>query len=172
MKKLKILLTVVLFALFGCTSKPDGIEPVNNFDLNPYLGKWYEIARLDHSFEAGLSQVSAEYKVCSDGGIDVINRGYSAQKGEWNQAKGKAYFVEDENTGHLKVSFFGPFYSSYIIFELGDEYDYAFVSGYNHEYLWLLSRTPTVDDALVERFKRVAKQNGFDVDGLIMVEQQ
>ncbi|CAM2916261.1 lipocalin family protein [Vibrio mytili] len=172
MKKLKILLTVVLFALFGCTSKPDGIEPVNNFDLNPYLGKWYEIARLDHSFEAGLSQVSAEYKVRSDGGIDVINRGYSAQKGEWNQAKGKAYFVEDENTGHLKVSFFGPFYSSYIIFELGDEYDYAFVSGYNHEYLWLLSRTPTVDDALVERFKRVAKQNGFDVDGLIMVEQQ
>ncbi|MEF1312349.1 lipocalin family protein [Vibrio mytili] len=165
-------ITVVLFALFGCTSKPDGIEPVNNFDLNPYLGKWYEIARLDHSFEAGLSQVSAEYKVRSDGGIDVINRGYSAQKGEWNQAKGKAYFVEDENTGHLKVSFFGPFYSSYIIFELGDEYDYAFVSGYNHEYLWLLSRTPTVDDALVERFKRVAKQNGFDVDGLIMVEQQ
>lgn len=172
MKKLKILLTVVLFALFGCTSKPDGIEPVNNFDLNPYLGKWYEIARLDHSFEAGLSQVSAEYKVRSDGGIDVINRGYSAQKGEWNQAKGKAYFVEDENTGHLKVSFFGPFYSSYIIFELGDEYDYAFVSGYNHEYLWLLSRTPTVNDALLERFKRVAKQNGFDVDGLIMVEQQ
>lgn len=107
------------------------VEPVNNFDLEPYLGKWYEIARLDHSFERGLSNVTAEYQVREGGGVKVINRGYSEEERQWSEAEGKAYFVEDKTVGHLKVSFFGPIYSSYIVFELGENYDYAFVSGYN-----------------------------------------
>ncbi|WP_045406760.1 lipocalin family protein [Vibrio jasicida] len=171
MKSLKTLLLLSLVTLFGCTSKPDGVEPVNNFELQPYLGKWYEIARLDHSFERGLSNVTAEYELREDGGVTVINRGYSEEDKEWTQADGKAYFVDGENTGHLKVSFFGPFYSSYIVFELGENYDYAFISGFNHYYLWLLSRTPTVDKATVERFKQVAKEKGFVLDELILVEQ-
>ncbi|WP_282067283.1 lipocalin family protein [Vibrio rotiferianus] len=171
MKSLKILLLLSLTTLFGCTSKPDGVEPVNNFELQPYLGKWYEIARLDHSFERGLSNVTAEYERREDGGVTVINRGYSEEDKEWTQADGKAYFVDDENTGHLKVSFFGPFYSSYIVFELGENYDYAFISGFNHDYLWLLSRTPTVDKATIERFKQVAKDKGFALDELILVDQ-
>ncbi|MGR5236003.1 lipocalin family protein [Vibrio alfacsensis] len=171
MNYLKMLLLLSLSALFGCTSKPDGIEPVNNFELQPYLGKWYEIARLDHSFERGLSKVTAEYELREDGGVTVINRGYSEEKQAWTQADGKAYFVEDENTGHLKVSFFGPFYSSYIVFELGENYDYAFISGFNHDYLWLLSRTPTVDEATIERFIQVATEKGFALDELILVDQ-
>ncbi|AXB34512.1 MAG: lipocalin family protein [Pseudomonadota bacterium] len=171
MKSLKTLLLLSLATLFGCTSKPDGVEPVNNFELQPYLGKWYEIARLDHSFERGLSNVTAEYELREDGGVTVINRGYSEEDKEWTQADGKAYFVDGENTGHLKVSFFGPFYSSYIVFELGENYDYAFISGFNHDYLWLLSRTPTVDKATIERFKKVAQEKGFALDELILVDQ-
>ncbi|CAE6926689.1 lipoprotein Blc [Vibrio sp. B1REV9] len=171
MKSLKLLFLVSLTTLFGCTSKPDGVEPVNNFELKPYLGKWYEVARLDHSFERGLSNVTAEYELRKDGGVTVINRGYSDEEQAWNQADGKAYFVGDENTGHLKVSFFGPFYSSYIVFELGQNYDYAFVSGFNHDYLWLLSRTPTIDATTIERFKQVAKSKGFKLDELILVDQ-
>ncbi|AXY03627.1 lipocalin [Vibrio alfacsensis] len=171
MKSLKLLFLVSLTTLFGCTSKPDGVEPVNNFELKPYLGKWYEVARLDHSFERGLSNVTAEYELRKDGGVTVINRGYSDEEQAWTQADGKAYFVGDENTGHLKVSFFGPFYSSYIVFELGQNYDYAFVSGFNHDYLWLLSRTPTIDAATIERFKQVAKSKGFKLDELILVDQ-
>jgi len=171
MKSLKIFLLLSFATLFGCTSKPDGVEPVKNFELQPYLGKWYEIARLDHSFERGLSNVTAEYVLREDGGVTVINRGYSEQDKKWTQADGKAYFVDDQNTGHLKVSFFGPFYSSYIVFELGENYDYAFISGFNHDYLWLLSRTPTVDKATVERFKKVAKEKGFALDELILVDQ-
>ncbi|WP_319534042.1 lipocalin family protein [uncultured Vibrio sp.] len=171
MKSLKSLLLLFVVALFGCTSKPVGIEPVQNFELKPYLGKWYEIARLDHSFERGLSNVTAEYELREDGGVTVINRGYSKQDQSWRQAEGKAYFVDGSSTGHLKVSFFGPFYSSYIIFDLGEKYDYAFISGYNRDYLWLLSRKPEVDSAMLERFKRTAREKGFDVDELILVNQ-
>ncbi|HHX8527610.1 TPA: lipocalin family protein [Vibrio diabolicus] len=172
MKSLKTLLLLSLVTLFGCTSKPDGVEPVNNFDLEPYLGKWYEIARLDHSFERGLSNVTAEYRLREDGGVKVTNRGYSEEDQQWSEAEGKAYFVEDETVGHLKVSFFWPIYSSYIVFELGENYDYAFVSGYNHDYLWLLSRTPNVDEKILDRFKQVAKEKGFALDELILVVQE
>ncbi|NVC95609.1 lipocalin [Vibrio natriegens] len=171
MKLIKSLLLLSVAVLFGCTSKPEGVEPIQNFELKPYLGKWFEIARLDHSFERGLSNVTAEYELREDGGVTVINRGYSQQEQRWKQAEGKAYFVDEPSTGHLKVSFFGPFYSSYIIFELGEDYDYAFISGYNRDYLWLLSRQPQVDSATLERFKQVARDKGFAVDELILVDQ-
>ncbi|ANQ19343.1 lipocalin family protein [Vibrio natriegens] len=171
MKLIKSLLLLSVAVLFGCTSKPEGIEPIQNFELKPYLGKWFEIARLDHSFERGLSNVTAEYELREDGGVTVINRGYSQEEQSWKQAEGKAYFVDEPSTGHLKVSFFGPFYSSYIIFELGEDYDYAFISGYNRDYLWLLSRQPQVDSATLERFKQVARDKGFAVGELILVDQ-
>ncbi|MGI9895614.1 lipocalin family protein [Vibrio natriegens] len=171
MKLIKSLLLLSVAVLFGCTSKPEGVEPIQNFELKPYLGKWFEIARLDHSFERGLSNVTAEYELREDGGVTVINRGYSQEEQSWKQAEGKAYFVDEPSTGHLKVSFFGPFYSSYIIFELGEDYDYAFISGYNRDYLWLLSRQPQVDSETFERFKQVARDKGFTVDELILVDQ-
>ncbi len=171
MKTIKLLLLLSMGLLFGCTSKPEGIEPVERFELERYLGKWYEIARLDHSFERGLSNVTAEYTLREGGGVTVINRGYSADEQSWEQAEGKAYFVDDSSTGHLKVSFFGPFYSSYIIFDLDEDYNHAFISGYNRDYLWLLSRNPEVDSATLEKFKQDARDKGFNVDELILVEQ-
>lgn len=170
MRQYLLAMLAMLVFLGSCTSTPEGIEPVTEFDIDRYLGRWYEIARLDHSFEEGLSRVTATYSPREDGGITVLNRGYSQEEGEWQSAEGKAFFVDDDNIGHLKVSFFGPFYSSYVIFELDQEgYEYAFVSGYNTSYLWLLSRTPTVDASLMARFIDTAQKLGFDTDELIFV---
>ena len=135
MKKILLLLSVIL--LGGCVGMPETVKPVQQFELDRYLGKWYEVARLDHSFERGLSNVSAEYSLRDDGGVKVINRGYSAEEGEWNEAEGKAYFVEGSDQGYLKVSFFGPFYGAYVVFELEEEgYQYAFVSGPETNAYW------------------------------------
>ena len=163
-----VLALFILCSLPGCSSAPAGITPVSGFELQRYLGTWHEIARLDHSFERGLEQVTAEYSLRQDGGVRVINRGYSPTNGEWKEAEGRAYFVDDPDTGHLKVSFFGPFYGAYVIFELDKtDYQYAFVAGPNTSYLWLLSRSPDVDEALLQRFVARAKALGFDTAGLI-----
>jgi len=149
---------------------PQGVEPVTGFQLDRYLGRWYEIARLDHSFERGLEQVTAEYSMRPDGGVRVLNRGYSPEDGEWKEAEGRAYFVESEDRGYLKVAFFRPFYGSYVVFGLDEEdYEYAFVSGPNTGYLWLLARTPTVDPSLRARFMMRADELGFEADRLIFV---
>ena len=155
--------------LAGCTGMPTGVEPVKGFELDRYLGKWYEIARLDHSFERGMQNVTAEYSMRDDGGVRVVNRGYITDKGEWDEAEGKAYFVEESDQGYLKVSFFGPFYGSYVVFELDDNYRYAFISGPDTSYLWLLAREPVIDPEVMQRFKSRAKELGFDLRELIMV---
>ncbi|MBB3047361.1 apolipoprotein D and lipocalin family protein [Litorivivens lipolytica] len=170
MRPLLILLTTVF--LSGCMGMPDKVQPVDNFELQRYLGTWYEVARLDHSFERGLEQVTAEYTLQDNGTVEVRNRGFDTNEGEWKEAVGKAKLAAEPNQGYLKVSFFGPFYSSYVIFELGKDYDYAFVSGFNNDYLWLLSRTPTIDDALKQRFLSEAASKGFNTDELIFVDQQ
>jgi apolipoprotein D and lipocalin family protein len=158
--------------LSGCLEVPKNITPVSPFDLDRYLGKWYEIARLDHSFERGLNNVSAHYSMRPDGGVKVTNRGFSAKKNKWKEAVGKAYFVRSKNEGYLKVSFFGPFYGSYVVFELDKEnYQFAFVSGAKKKYLWFLARTPTVDKELIDRFIAKAGSLGFNTDKLIFVEQ-
>lgn len=164
------LMVVLLLFISACTTVPEGIKPVQSFEVEAYLGKWYEIARLDHGFERGLSQVTAEYSLRDDGRIRVINRGYSAADDKWEQAEGKAYFVEDKNTAHLKVSFFGPFYGSYIVFELDPQYQYAFISGPSRDYLWLLARQQQVSDKLKSEFIAAAKAKGFAADELIFVE--
>ena len=166
-----LVIGIVMVLLSGCLGLPKGVHPVREFDLEQYLGKWYEIARLDHSFERGLDRVTAEYSLREDGGIRVINKGFSITSNKWKQVEGKAYFVEGPNMGHLKVSFFGPFYGSYVVFDLDKEYQYAFVSGANKSYLWLLARTPTVSEGLINQFVETAIDLGFETDSLIFVKQ-
>ncbi|SDS32060.1 apolipoprotein D and lipocalin family protein [Halopseudomonas xinjiangensis] len=165
-------LVLVVGLMGGCVRLPAEVEPVRNFDPQRYLGTWYEIARLDHSFERGLTSVTAQYSERDDGGIAVLNRGYDQEQGEWSEAEGKAYFVESPDIGHLKVSFFGPFYSAYGIFELDEAYQYAWVAGHNRDYLWLLARSPQPDQAMVERFVETAKELGYDTGELIFVEHE
>ena len=167
----QLLLTATLSLLSGCLGMPAQVQPVGDFDLNSYLGKWYEIARLDHSFERGLDQVTATYSLREDGGVSVINRGYSSDEPGWQEAEGRAYFVNSPDEGYLKVSFFGPFYGSYVIFELDSDYQYAFVTGPNTGYLWLLARQPMVDPDLIAHFQRSAQKLGFDTKKLIFPQQ-
>lgn len=162
--------TLVLLYISACSASLP-VQPVENFELNRYLGQWYEIARLDHFFERGLEHVTAEYSLRKDGGVRIINKGYSVQKATWSEAKGKAYLDDSPTTGVLKVSFFGPFYSAYIIFGLDPDYQYAYVSGPDLNYLWLLSRTPSVPQGVYEEFVTTARDRGFDVNKLIRVQQ-
>lgn len=168
---MRYVLMFLFVFLTGCTGIPKGIEPVQNFDYQRYLGKWYEIARLDHSFERGLQRVSAEYALRDDGGIKVINRGFNTAKNKWEEAEGKAYFVEDSKQGYLKVSFFGPFYGSYVIFDLGKNYEYSLITSHKKSFLWLLSRTPTIDEAVKKQLLAKMDSLGFNTKDLIFVDQ-
>lgn len=161
-----------LFLLFtSCVVLPEGIKPVEDFDFNRYLGRWYEIARLDHPFERGLSKVYAEYSLRDDGGIKVINRGWDVNKKQWKEVEGRAYFVKSNNLAYLKVSFFRPFYSSYIVIKLDKEnYQYALVTSSSKKYLWILSRTPEINKNVLDELIKTAKDLGFEVDKLIFVE--
>lgn len=165
-------LALYAFFITACTSVPDGIQPVDNFDKQQYLGRWYEIARLDHSFERGLSHVTADYSVRDDGGIKVVNKGYNKAENEWTEAIGKAYFVGGESRGHLKVSFFGPFYASYVIAELDSNYQYALITGPDTDFLWILSRTPQLPQKIIDKLVNEAESAGFAVNDLIFVNQQ
>lgn len=167
MKKCVWLLVVLLS---GCVGMPEGVRPVENFVLDRYLGRWYEIARLDHSFEKGLTQVTADYSVREDGSVRVLNRGYSPETQTWQEAEGKADFVDRPDQGYLKVSFFGPFYGAYIVFELDHEhYEYSLVSGPDTSYLWILARQPSLPEAVKTKLIAQAKARGFDTDKLIFV---
>jgi len=157
------------FLLLGCVRIPNGIEPVVNFDVNRYLGIWYEIARLDHSFERGLTRVTAEYTRGENDYIKVLNRGYDPVNNKWKEAVGRAYFVSDPDIGRLKVSFFGPFYGGYNIIALDQEYSYSLVCGPNLNYLWILSRTPRMDEKVLEALIEKAEKFGFATEKLILV---
>jgi apolipoprotein D and lipocalin family protein len=157
-------------AIMGCTGVPKGLEPVSGFDAERYLGKWYEIARLDHSFERNLSNVSATYARGNDGTISVVNRGFDEKAGEWKQVTGRARFIGDKSVGSLKVSFFGPFYGGYHVIELDKAgYSYAMVAGPNRSYLWILSRSTALDGPVLTDLKTKAAQWGFDTAELISV---
>ena len=161
----------ILTLLSGCTGIPEGVEAVDGFELDRYLGTWYEVARLDHRFERGLTSVTATYSLRDDGGVQVVNRGYDESKTEWKEAVGKAYFVDDPQVGRLKVSFFGPFYGGYNIVELDKaDYSYALVAGPKRSYLWILARSPDLDAEIVDRLVRRAESLGFATDELIYVE--
>jgi apolipoprotein D and lipocalin family protein len=154
---MKWLWTSVLL-LAGCSGVPEGLHPVTGFDADKYLGHWYEIARLDHSFERGLNDVTADYRRLPDGSIEVINRGFDAKKNKWNEAKGVA---------SLEVSFFRPFYGAYNVLVLDPQYRYAMVAGPNRDYLWILARDRQLDPATLTRLVEQAKSFGFATDKLI-----
>lgn len=163
---------VLTFLLSGCVGVPDGVTPVSDFSTEKYLGTWYEIARLDHSFERGLDNVKARYSLLDDGSIRVSNSGRKAATGEWKKTEGRAKIADDETRAHLKVSFFGPFYSSYVVFSLDPDYQIAHVSGFSRKYLWLLARQPQISDAEKQRFLDSAAERGFDTSELIWVKHR
>ncbi len=166
--------TAILLGLLlqgGCAGIPDGTVAVKGFELDRYLGQWYEVARLDHRFERGLSNVTATYSMREDGSVSVVNRGFRVDKSEWQEVTGKAYFVGETDVGRLKVSFFGPFYGGYNIIELDeDDYQYALVAGADRGYLWILSRSPQLDSTTLSSLINRASSLNFPTDQLIYVD--
>ena len=162
----KLLLLSLLF-LAGCMGIPRGVTVVDNFSLNRFLGTWYEVARIDNSFEKDLGQVSASYTAAGDGSVTVLNKGYDAKKRELQTIEGRGVFVGDIHKGALKVSFFGPFYASYNIIALDKTgYRWAMVCGRDKAYFWILSREPDMDPRLLKELVVHAKLLGFDTDRL------
>jgi apolipoprotein D and lipocalin family protein len=149
---------------------PKEATAVNNFDSTKYLGKWYEIARLDHKWERDLNNVTAEYSLNDDKTIKVDNKGYDFKKGKWEQSIGKAKFVGKENIGMLKVSFFGPFYSGYNVIAIDPEYKYALVAGESLKYMWILSRETKIPESVKTDFLMKAREIGYNTSVLVWVK--
>lgn len=167
----KILFVFALaLACTSCVSIPDGATAVSPFDINQYTGTWYEIARMDLKFERNLNNTTATYTLKENGTVEVKNRGYNYVKKEWTEAIGKAKFVDDNNKGRLKVSFFGPFYAGYNVIALDDNYKYALVAGGDIDYMWILSRETSIPEDVKADYLAKAKALGFKTDELIWVE--
>jgi len=146
------------------------IQAVQNFDKSKYLGKWYEIARLDFKFEKNLNNTSAEYTLLDNGMIDVKNRGFNYVTKTWEEVHGKAKFRGSQMEAALKVSFFGPFYSDYTVVALDSEYKYALIAGRSVKYLWILSRIKTIPDTIKTQYLTQAQALGYDISQLVWVE--
>ena len=168
-KIIHIIVFVMVISSCTNTNITPEIQPVQNFDINKYLGVWYEIARLDNSFQESMQNVTATYSLRKDGGINVLNKGYKTDEKRWSQAQGVAYFMDEKNKqeAYLKVSFFRPFYASYVVFELDKDYTYAYVGGNTKEYLWLLARTKTVSKKIKNDFIEKTKAKGYNTEKLI-----
>ncbi len=152
----------IIFSILvsSCTNAQITSKPINNFDVNKYLDKWYEIARTDNRFERGCTDVMANYSLRKDGGLNVVNK--CLVSGKEKVATGRAYFKNERNIGSLRVTFFWPFYGNYNIVYLDDNYQYAIIDGGSSEYLWILSRSKTLDDTTLKMLLEKIKQNGFD----------
>ena len=164
-----------LALLCSCTAAVCQVtgSPIISFDLNRYLGKWYEIARYDHIFERNLVGTTAQYSLRDDGKIKVINSGHlKTLDGPYKESIGKAKVRKNGAPGQLEVSFFGPFYGDYNILELAPDYSYSVVGSSSPKYLWILSRTPQLTSEQRNTIIRNLQQRGYDTDKLIWVEQQ
>lgn len=169
---LTTLLLAPLLGLVACsTTPPEGITAVTPFDVNRYAGKWYEIARMDHSFERGLSDVSANYRLQPDGSLEVVNRGFDGERKDWKQAVGKALFTGDANRASLKVSFFGPFYGGYHVVALDPQYRWSMVVGPDRGYVWILARDKQLAPEVRTQLLAQARKLGIEVERLIWVGQ-
>lgn len=158
----------------GCAStrSPPGVAAVTPFDLQRYLGRWYELARLDHAFERGMTDVTATYSLYDDGSVRVLNRGHDPARGRWREAVGRARFTGAPTTGSLKVSFFGPFYGGYHVVALDPDYRWSLVLGPHTGYCWILARDPRLDAAQRDAIVARAQALGVDVARLTWVTHQ
>jgi apolipoprotein D and lipocalin family protein len=171
--KKKVLFATILFGIVAALSAeqaPKNVVPVQDFDLDKYLGKWYEIARFDFRHEKDMDNVTAEYYLNEDGTVKVINKGYDYVDGKWKESTGKAKFQGPTTVGALKVSFFGPFYSGYNVIAVDDFYTTALVAGKNYDYLWILSREPIISNETRNAYLIYADSLGYDTDKLVWVQ--
>ena len=168
-----VLLCLGALLLAGCaTAPPAGLQPIAPFDVQRYQGTWFEVARLDHAFERDMRDVTARYTLQADGSVQVLNRGFDMKKNDWRQAIGKAVFIGESDQASLKVSFFGPFYGGYHVIALDPDYRWSMVVGPDRDYLWILSRTPQLEPAVIVQLRDKALAWGLPFERLIWVSHQ
>jgi len=165
-----LLIGAIMPVLCSCATIPKGAVAVKPFNKERYLGKWYEIARLDFKFERDLNNTTAVYSLNDNGTIKVDNQGYNTRKGKWEQAIGKAKFAGEDNIAMLKVSFFGPFYAGYNVIALDDEYRYALIAGASLKYLWILSRETNIPVEIKEKYLKIAEEIGYKTTDLLWIK--
>jgi len=163
---------IIMNGLISCSSIPKGVKAVEPFNKEKYLGKWYEIARIDFKYERDMDNTTAEYSLNANGTIKVNNKGYNTKKGKWEQAIGKAKFAGTNSIAMLKVSFFGPFYAGYNVIALDAEYRYALVGGASFKYLWILSRETTIPDEIKKKYLKIATAAGYHTSDLIWIKHE
>lgn len=156
-----------LVCIFVCSCFGDALPTVASVNLERYLGKWYEIARFDHSFERGCDEAEAFYTLRDDGTIGVKNSCFMHATQKTNVAYGRAKIVDEVSNAKLKVTFFWPFYGNYWIVDLAEDYSYVMVSEPTKRYFWILSRTPNLNEYDLTRLLSYANYLGFDTDKLI-----
>lgn len=166
--------SLLALLLVGCASTlpPPRVTVVTPFDVQRYAGRWYELARLDHAFERGMTDVSATYTAQADGSVRVVNRGYAPATGQWREAVGKALFTGAPTTGSLKVSFFGPFYGGYHVAALDPNYRWSLVVGPDTGYAWILARDKQLSAAQRDAIVMRAQALGVDTSALIWVTHE
>jgi apolipoprotein D and lipocalin family protein len=173
MKIIIVLISILLLtSMVYAAKKTYHIPAVKNFELNKYLGTWYEIARMPHFFEKDMEQVTADYSLREDGKIKVLNKGYKATKQMWKESEGKAWVPDENKPSELKVSFVWFISSDYRIIYLEEDYSLAIVTSKNTKYFWMLSRTPTIDEQYYNKLIKRAAGWGFDVSKFIRVKQK
>lgn len=145
---------------------------IQDFDINRYLGTWFEVARIDFFWEKGLKNVTAEYSLNEDGTLRVDNRGQRIKDGKLKESVGKAKFAGNSHVGALRVSFFGPFYGGYNIMHIGDNYEHALVFGDNLDYFWILSRYKTIPEEIKTLYLDYALKSGYDLDRIVWTIQE
>ncbi len=172
MKK-SFLTSLFLGLLVAAPAQQVNNSTITTFDLDRYLGKWFEIARYDHAFERGLVGATAEYTLREDGMIKVLNSGHLyTLDGKFKESIGKAKLNKNGKPGQLRVSFFGPFYSDYYILDLASDYSYSVVGSSSPKYLWILSRTPQLTPEVQSKIIKDLQKRGYDMSKLIWVEQK
>ena len=168
--KFIVLFAVGIFAFNSCKTIPKDVEAVKPFNQEKYLGKWFEMARLDFKFEKNLNNTTANYSLREDGKIKVVNKGYNTKKEKWVESTDKAQFIGANDVAMLKVSFFGSFYAGYNVIAIDDDYKYALVAGKNLDYLWILSRDITIPENIKNDYLKIAQEIGYKTDELIWVK--
>ncbi len=165
------LVALLVGAILTMADTNQPLITVPSVDLQRYLGKWYEIARYPNRFEKDcVSDVTANYSLRDDGKVQVVNACRKSD-GEVKQSKGYAKIVEGSNNAKLKVTFFWPFFGNYWVVDLDPDYRYAVVSEPKREYLWILSRTPVMDEKQYQVILLRVRELGFDTNRLIRPKQ-
>lgn len=157
----------------SASSSASAVTAVRGFDARRYEGRWYEIARLDHPFERNQTNVTSTYSGSPDGGMLILNRGYDTKTQKWKTSDGHAKMVGDAGTGSFKSKVYSPFYATYHVIALDQRnYNYALVSREDGDHLWILSRTPYMDEGTLAELKQKARALGYPVEQLIMVSHE